>query len=104
VVGAFPNPDHVRVVWVGSRDPQPAFAALCSGVRGALHPLGFTFEDDAIPHVTLARANGSQRLPSVAVPHGVALETASLALFRSTSEPGGSRYLVLDRFPFASQI
>ena len=98
-VGAFPSPEHVRVVWAGSRDPQPAFAALCGNVRGALHPLGFTFEDDAVPHVTLARADGSQRLPSVAVPHGVAIEVASLALFRSISEQGGSRYVVLDRSP-----
>jgi 2'-5' RNA ligase len=98
-VGAFPSPNHVRVLWVGAREPQPAFAALCSGVRGALQTLGFTFEDDAVPHVTLARADGSQKLPSVAAPHGVTLETTSLALFRSTSEPGGSRYVVLDRFP-----
>jgi 2'-5' RNA ligase len=102
-VGAFPNPGHARVVWVGAREPQPAFATLCSDVRGALHPLGFTFEEDAVSHVTLARADGSQRLPSVAVPRGVTLETASLALFRSTSEAGGSRYVVLERFPFASQ-
>lgn len=102
-VGAFPNPKHVRVAWVGSRDPQPAFAALCSAVRGALHPIGFTFEDEAVPHVTLARADGSQRLPPVTVPLGIALEIASLALFRSTEGPGGSRYVVLDRFPLARQ-
>jgi RNA 2',3'-cyclic 3'-phosphodiesterase len=102
-VGAFPNPDHVRIVWAGPRDPEPAFVALCSRVRGALHPLGFTFEADAVPHVTLARADGAQRLSSIAVPHGVALEIASLALFRSTSEPGGSRYVVLDRFPLGAR-
>jgi RNA 2',3'-cyclic 3'-phosphodiesterase len=102
-VGAFPNPKHVRIAWVGSRDPQPAFAALCRDVRGALHPLGFTFEDEAVPHVTLGRADGSQRLPAIDVPPGVTLRTASLALFRSTGEPGGSRYVVLDRFPLASR-
>jgi RNA 2',3'-cyclic 3'-phosphodiesterase len=102
-LGAFPNSRHVRVVWAGSRDPQPAFAALCSAVRGALHPLGFTFEDEAVPHVTLARADGSQRLPLVAIPPGDVLRTASLALFSTTSEPGGSRYVVLDRFPLASR-
>jgi 2'-5' RNA ligase len=101
--GAFPNPEHVRVAWVGSRRPQPAFAALCRAVRGALHALGFTFDDDAVPHVTLARADGSLRLPTVAVPPGVVLPTASLALFRSTAEPGGSRYVVLDRFPLAAR-
>jgi RNA 2',3'-cyclic 3'-phosphodiesterase len=101
--GAFPNPKHVRVAWVGSRDPQPAFAAVCSAVRGALHPLGFTFEDEAVPHVTLARADGSQRLPWIAIPQGVVLRTASLALFRSAGEPGGSRYVVLDRFPLGSR-
>ena len=102
-LGAFPNPRQVRVAWVGSRDPQPAFAALCSGVRGALHPLGFTFEGDAVPHVTLARAGGSEGLPSIAVPLGNAVEIASLALFRSTAAPGGSRYVVLDRFPLTRQ-
>jgi 2'-5' RNA ligase len=70
-------------------------------VREALRPLGFRFEDDAVPHVTLARADGSLRLPSVVVPPRVTLRIASLALFRSTGEPGGSRYVVLDRFPLA---
>jgi 2'-5' RNA ligase len=53
--------------------------------------------------VTLARADGSQRLPAVAVPPSIVLRTASLTLFRSTGEPGGSRYVVLDRFPLASR-
>ncbi len=100
-VGAFPDAEHVRVAWVGARDAQPAFAALCTGVREALHPLGFTFEDDAVPHVTLARADGSPRLPSVAAPRGLVLKTASLALFRSSSEAGGTRHVALNRFPFA---
>jgi RNA 2',3'-cyclic 3'-phosphodiesterase len=97
-VGAFPNERRARIAWVGSREPVPAFAALCGAVRSALAALGFSFDGHADAHVTLARAEGRAALPAVGAPHLTPVRIDSLTLYRSFTERAGARYEPLARF------
>jgi RNA 2',3'-cyclic 3'-phosphodiesterase len=90
-VGAFPEPHRPRVVWVGPHAPVPAFGALCGVVRSRLVALGFTFDPDADPHVTLARADGRTPLPAV-VPPSSLLHIGALTLYESFTESAGARH------------
>jgi RNA 2',3'-cyclic 3'-phosphodiesterase len=99
-IGAFPNQTRPRVIWVGSSTAQPMFAACANGVRGTLAPLGISFDDDAVPHVTVCRMkHPSKALPQVVLPQGVRVFVDSLTLYESV--PGGSttRYEVRERLP-----
>jgi 2'-5' RNA ligase len=97
-VGAFPSERKARVAWVGPAARVPAYGTLSGAVRSALTALGFSFDRDAEPHVTLARADGRSPLPSVEPPHGPPLHARALTLYQSFTEPGGARYLALERF------
>lgn len=101
-IGAFPNERRARIAWVGSHAPQPAFAALCGVVRGALSALGFVFDRHTDAHVTLARAEGRAALPSVPAPKIQPVAIGSLTLYRSFTERAGARYEPLMRFALAT--
>jgi len=54
-VGAFPNADRARVIWVGGRAPQ-SFAHLSQALSAGLARLGFPkAREETRVHVTLAR-------------------------------------------------
>lgn len=102
-VGAFPNARRPRVAWVGPGAALPAFATLCSVVRGELAALGFTFEPHADAHVTLARAAGATvALPAVDPPRSAPLRIAALTIYESFTERTGARYQVVRRFALAA--
>jgi 2'-5' RNA ligase len=55
-VGAFPNPDRARVLWIGLRDEGRSIAALQAGIEDALEDVGFPRERRPFaPHLTLGR-------------------------------------------------
>ncbi len=97
-VGAFPNERTPRVAWVGPARPVAAFGTLCGVVRSSLASRGLTFDARADAHVTLARADGTTVLPRIAPPRHVAVVVDAAVLYESFTEPGGARYVVLDRF------
>jgi RNA 2',3'-cyclic 3'-phosphodiesterase len=100
-VGAFPGVFRPRVAWVGSKRPVPAFGTLCGVVRGALVASGFSFDPHNDPHVTLARADGSTRLPAVAPPRTV-VPVDALTVYESITGPSGARYQPLARVRLGS--
>jgi 2'-5' RNA ligase len=54
-LGAFPNANRPRVVWVGIQSP-PVLAALQSGLAARMERLGYTNEErEFTPHLTLGR-------------------------------------------------
>lgn len=79
-LGGFPHERKPRVVYVGARDQGGAFRSLSAAVRAAFSALGFTFDDDAVAHVTIARVKDSHRpLPLVEfAPIELAVEQVSL--------------------------
>jgi 2'-5' RNA ligase len=58
-IGAFPHERRPRVVYVGARQQGAAFRNAAGLVRTEYQRLGFSFKDDAIAHVTIARVKGS---------------------------------------------
>lgn len=100
-VGAFPDRSAPRVAWVGPAQPVPAFGTLCGVVRSALSAQGFSFDPHAEPHVTLARGDGRNPLPSVAPPQVEPLRIDALTLYESHTEPAGARYEALERLVLA---
>lgn len=55
--GAFPNPRHPRVVWLGLTGDLEPLAGLAAAVERALAPLGYPSEDRPFrAHLTLGRA------------------------------------------------
>lgn len=95
-VGAFPHERKPRIVYVGARDQGRDFRLLSERMRGGYGELGFTFKDDAVAHVTIARVNQPrQPLPLVEVAP-VTLRVTTLTLFESLhdKEKNTSRYIV----------
>jgi 2'-5' RNA ligase len=99
-VGAFPSVTRARVVWAGPSAPVAAFGRLSAQTRGPLSALGFTFDEHADPHVTLARADGRAALPQIPIPPGKPVHVDALVLYESVTAPTGARYTALERFPF----
>ena len=99
-LGGFPTALRPRVVWLGPAATSPPFAALCGAIRNALGAHGFPFEQDAAPHVTLARADGTAALPPLAVPP-TRLEVDAVVVYRSILDPKPTRHEPIERFPLA---
>jgi RNA 2',3'-cyclic 3'-phosphodiesterase len=93
-LGAFPHERKPRVVYVGAREQGRAFRSLANGVRAAYLALGFTFKDDAVAHVTIARVKEARRpLPALELAP-VRVGMSSITLFESIfdAKKNTSRY------------
>ncbi|MGC1381572.1 MAG: RNA 2',3'-cyclic phosphodiesterase [Candidatus Baltobacteraceae bacterium] len=86
-VGGFPHERKPRVVYAGARRQGAAFRALAERVRAAYRDLDFTFEDDAVAHVTVARVKEPGRpLPPIAF-EPIVVPVERLTLFESIFDP-----------------
>jgi 2'-5' RNA ligase len=86
-IGAFPNERRPRIVYVGAREAGDGYRTLAAEVRAAYRELGFSFEDDAVAHVTIARVTrGSRPLPPIE-PAPALLRVERLSLFDSVHDP-----------------
>ena len=99
VVGAFPDARRPKVVWVGSSSPQTGFAKSAEAVRSQLAGLGFDFEFDAVPHVTVCRLRRGGPLPDIGPLNPTSVHIDSLTLYESTQEGPSTRYAVLGEMP-----
>lgn len=111
-VGAFPNSDAPRVLWLDVRGEVDALMALQRVIsRAVQHVEGVVADRKPFrPHLTLGRVrNGERDRPgrnaiSAALARPVAVPAAAwpvdeVALIRSVLGPGVPRYTVLERFP-----
>lgn len=95
-VGAFPHERKPRIAYVGAREQGREYRTLSARLRGGYAELGFTFKDDPVAHVTVARVKDPRRpLPLVGVVP-VRLPVRALSLFESVhdKEKNTSRYVV----------
>ena len=99
VVGAFPDARRPKVVWVGSSSPQTGFAGCAEAVRSQLASIGFDFEFDAVPHVTVCRLKRSGPLPDVGRLNSRTIHVDSLTLYESAPLGSSTRYAVLGEMP-----
>lgn len=105
-VGAFPNLERPRVLWMGV-DPSPALRCLRDDVEAGLGNMGFEREEKRFhPHVTLGRVKRQARprdlrgLGSLAagVAYSASVPVGSLDLMESRLSPSGPRYSVLTSY------
>ncbi len=101
-LGAFPNPRHPRVLWVGVSGPD-ALQRLHAGIENAMARLGYPREQRPYqPHLTLARVARnapaavirqiSQVLRQETVGYLGSVRVEAIHLYRSDLSPQGPRY------------
>lgn len=103
-LGAFPHERKPRVVFVGAREQGRAFRLLAESVRAAYLALGFTFKDDAVAHVTIARVKEAPHpLPAVEFPP-IRVGVERITLFESLfdAQSNTSRYETSATAPLSS--
>jgi len=107
-LGAFPNAQHPKVVWVGTNEGAPTLTALSARLDEELAQVGFEREARPfVPHLTLARTKS--RAAEQAVVRGLAkvgevnevarIRVDRFALMQSQLSPKGSTYTVVESFP-----
>lgn len=103
-LGAFPSERRPRVVWIGPAHESAAFVSCAGRVREAYERLGFAFDHDALPHITICRPKfvASQRLPALTA--GATLSVAGLTLFQSLPAGQTTRYEALERTQFPTDV
>ncbi len=91
-MGAFPNPDFIRVIWIGVKSDK--VSALADLIDCELERLGFNKEKSYTPHITLARV--PKRVEGLKELLGERdfgrQEVKEIHLIRSTLAPEGPRY------------
>lgn len=101
-VSAFPNERKPRTVYAGARSAGAPFRALAHSVRSSVQHFGFTFAEDAVFHVTLARVRETKGpLPQIELAPAATLLVSEIALFESIfdSDQHTSRYAIRSRAP-----
>jgi 2'-5' RNA ligase len=103
-LGAFPNIQNPRVVWIGTVHNR-AVLDLQSGIEQVCLKFGFPKEDRAFhPHITLGRIKGSRN--QVRLTEAIKTITfepmqsrcTEVLLMKSDLRPGGSIYTILKSF------
>ena len=111
--GAFPNPRHPNVVWIGARGQTEIAAQLAQKIDEACFALGFPREERPFsPHLTLGRVK-RDTLPSERQLVGGMIEHAQIgdlgnlrvervSVMMSEVKPGGSVYTRLAEIPLTA--
>jgi 2'-5' RNA ligase len=99
-LGAYPNLRRPHVIWIGSTQADPAFAECARRVRASFEPLGFRFEHEAQPHVTICRPKGARNLELPDLVGSARLRVQGLVLYRSLPAGPTTRYEAIDRTLF----
>jgi RNA 2',3'-cyclic 3'-phosphodiesterase len=94
-LGAFPHERRPRIVYIGSRNQGAAFRTLALALRERYEAMGFTFKDDAVAHVTVARVKGgsTKPLPLIDV-EPIQSQAGEITLFESLPAETTTRYVV----------
>ena len=112
-LGAFPNPQRVRVMWVGLEGDTEQLLSLQQSVEAEMARLGYPPEARAFsPHLTLARvrddASPAQRrqlgevLTRLPRPRPIAFQVDAISLMQSHLSPAGATYSRLAKLPLSS--
>jgi RNA 2',3'-cyclic 3'-phosphodiesterase len=108
-VGAFPNENRPRILWVGLDGDIPVLSGVASAVADGLKSLGYSPDKPFKPHITLGRVREHARpdeVRAIAQALEVAQEEAheyreeftagAVSLMKSKLGPGGSVYTRLE--------
>jgi 2'-5' RNA ligase len=104
-VGAFPNVERPRTIWLGIEEGREQLAHLHGKIQRALRTLGYKGEGRHFsPHLTIGRVRGPHNLHELGAeiagradaPGGV-IEVDEVVIFASYLERGGARHEALGR-------
>ena len=107
-LGAFPNVDRPRVVWIGTSESQQILR-LQSDVERVCSTLGFATDDRPFhAHITLGRVKGARSLERLTASlksitfEPLLARCTEVHFVRSELRPTGSVYTLLNSIPLAS--
>jgi RNA 2',3'-cyclic 3'-phosphodiesterase len=95
-IGAYPNLRRPHVIWIGSSRHNSEFASCAQQLRAGLTNLGFRFDHDATPHVTICRPKGARRLILPQLGSSARLHVKGLTLYQSLPAGQRTRYEAID--------
>jgi len=105
-LGAFPDTDYIRVVWLGFESGGDRLGKLHEAVENRMVDLGFQPEEhDFTPHVTIARmehAGGKELVQEVLREQSPTVGTMTLDTINLTESdlgPDGPEYSTVTRVP-----
>ncbi|MBN1396831.1 MAG: RNA 2',3'-cyclic phosphodiesterase [Bacteroidetes bacterium] len=105
-LGAFPDSNHPRVIWIGSKYNK-SIIDLQSGAEKICRDFGFPAEERAFhPHITLGRVRGTRNIARLTEAiktitfESIKTRCSELLLMKSDLRPSGSIYTILKSFPF----
>lgn len=103
-VGAFPKASDPRVIWLGLEDGG-RMTEVAEAVRRVLDDMHLGHDDKRfIPHLTVARVNGSVDISGIAERWRDRLFSEftidSVDVMRSELHPDGARHRLIERIPF----
>lgn len=100
-LGAFPHERRPRVIFIGSRAQSTRFRDLATTIRARYETMGFSFVDDVVAHVTVARVKGGSARPLPLLDIApVELRATGVALFESLPDKQTTRYVIRHTAPF----
>jgi 2'-5' RNA ligase len=98
-VGAFPNKNYVKVIWLGVKEGYQALTALAEAIENSLESLGFEGEEKFVPHLTLGRVrSGRNKNELLILLRGLEdieigkMKVDEIKLFQSVLTPNGPIY------------
>jgi 2'-5' RNA ligase len=105
--GAFPDPAHARIVWLGLADPTGGLPRLLAALDTALSPFALPWEERPfVAHLTLGRHRGGgadlgPAFRNAGSPAATAHLLEGVALCRSVPGPSGPIHTRLALAPMA---
>ena len=107
-LGAFPNVERPRVIWIGTQSIEQV-PRLQESVERVCESFGFAKEDRPFhAHVTLGRVKGSRNLDRLTARlksttfRPLLVRCSEVHIMRSELKPTGSVYTLLNSIPLAS--
>lgn len=108
--GSFPESGRPKVLWISIEDSSGRLSQLQKSIERETQACGFPGEDREFqPHLTLARIRSSAGARILVEHHrantfpATKFEALELLLIRSELSPKGSRYSVIQRYPFRNE-
>ena len=108
-LGAFPNIEHPRILWVGLKDDEQRIARLASMLEEGLGAIGFKKEEKPFsPHITFGRIRSprnlnllSEAISDYSLPINLKQTAQNITLYESILTPKEPIYKAVKIFRFS---
>ena len=110
-LGAFPNIERPRILWIGLKDDNRQIARLCSTLEEGLGKIGFKKEEKPFsPHITIGRIRSPKNLNLLAeaisnysLPVDLKQTARNITFYKSILTPTGPIYEPLHKTEFCRE-